>query len=75
MRTVLRKVSTGLYFKGPDQWTNDPSEAHNFKMIDRALEFIAKWKLQDIEVVFAFKERGTVTRVPLDRIETKYSPT
>ncbi len=74
MRTVLRKISTGLYFKGPDQWTSNPADAHNFKMIDHALEFIRKWSLVDIEIAFAFKDEAAVTHVPVEKIETKFSP-
>jgi hypothetical protein len=73
MRTLLRKVTTGLYFQGPDRWTQNPAEAHNFKMIDHALQFIRQWKLKDVEVAFAFSEAGVVRRVPLEKIETKFS--
>lgn len=73
MRTLLRKVSTGLYFQGPDQWTNKPAEAHNFKMIDRALQFVDQWKLQDMELAFAFSDEEEVTRVPLDKMQLRYS--
>ncbi|HWI59861.1 MAG TPA: hypothetical protein VNZ22_21710 [Bacillota bacterium] len=73
MKTLLRQVSTGLYFQGPDQWTANPAEAHNFKLIDRALEFIERWQLQDVELAFAFKDWGVVTRVPLERIDLRYS--
>ena len=72
MRTLLRKVSTGLYFQGPGQWTSDPTEAHNFKMIDRAVEFIEKWKLKDVELAFAFKN-SQVKLVPVDKLAVKYS--
>jgi hypothetical protein len=74
MRTVLRKMSTGLYFKGPDQWTSNPADAHNFKMIDHALEFIRRWSLNDVEIAFAFKNDDAVTHVPVDKIQTKFSP-
>ncbi len=73
MKTLLRKVSTGLYFQGPDQWTNNPGDAHNFKMIDRALEFIHRWNLEDIELAFAFDDPEEVTRVPIDKMELRYS--
>jgi hypothetical protein len=73
MRTLLRKVSTGLYFQGPDQWTSDPVEAHNFKLIDRALEFVERWQLKDMELAFAFDDVEDVTRVPLDKMELRYS--
>jgi len=73
MKTLLRKVSDGLYFQGPDQWTSSPSQAHNFKMIDRALDFIERWKLKDVELAFAFDDFEEVTRVPLDKMVLRYS--
>lgn len=73
MRTLLRQASTGLYFEGPDRWTASPSSAHNFKMIDRALEFVHRWKLRDLELVFAFDDVDEVTTVPIDKMELKYS--
>ena len=73
MRTLLRKKSTGLYFQGPDQWTYDPAEAHNFKLIDRALQFIEQWELKDVELAFAFDRGRQVTGVPFDRLSLKYS--
>jgi hypothetical protein len=73
MRTLLRKVSTGLYFRGPDQWTRNPAEAHNFKMIDRAVQFVEQWKLQDMELAFAFADEEEVTRVPIDKMALRYS--
>lgn len=73
MRTLVRQVSTGLYFQGPDQWTRSPAQAHNFKLIDHALSFVEKWHLQDVELAFAFDDVGEVTRVPIDKMELRYS--
>jgi len=73
MRTVLRKVHTGLFFQGPDQWTTDPAQAMDFKQIDRALNFVEKWHLKDVEVAFCFKDRHCVTGVPRDRMTMTYS--
>ncbi len=73
MRTLLRKTSTGLYFQGPDQWTTDPAEAHNFKLIDRALQFVERWSLKDMELAFAFDDVEDVTHVPLEKMELRYS--
>jgi hypothetical protein len=73
MKTLLRRVSTGLYFQGPDQWTDNPTQAHNFKMIDRAMEFVDRWHLDDIELAFAFDDPEDVTTVPLDKMELRYS--
>ena len=69
----MRQASTGLYFEGPGRWTPDPAQAHNFKMIDWALEFIRKWNLRDLELAFAFDDLEEVTRVPIDKIELPYS--
>jgi hypothetical protein len=71
MRTLLRKVSNGMYFQGPDRWTTDPVQAHDFKMIDRALLFIGKCNLTGVELVFAFKDRK-VRRVPLEKLQLSY---
>jgi hypothetical protein len=73
MKTILRRVSSGLYFQGPGQWTSDPAEAHNFKMIDRAIQFVEKWKLNDVELAFTFEDVGKVTRVPFDKLALKYT--
>jgi hypothetical protein len=73
MRTLLRQSSTGLYFQGPDKWTADPTRAHNFKMIDWALDFVHRWHLHDLELAFAFDDLDEVTRVPIDKIELRYS--
>lgn len=73
MRTVLRKIQTGLFFQGPDQWTHDPAAALDFKLIDRALEFVEKWHLKDVEVAFAFADRHCVTGVPREKMEMTYS--
>lgn len=75
MRTVLRKIPNGLYFQGPDQWTDDPSQALNFKMIDRALEFVAKWGLKDVEVAFCFQDSHCVTGVPPEKVSLGYLET
>ncbi len=73
MKTLLRKTSDGLFFEGPDKWTSDPAQALNFKLIDRALEFVKQWNLKDVELAFAFDDLSEVTRVPLDKISVNYS--
>jgi hypothetical protein len=74
VKTLLRRVSTGLYFQGPDKWTDDPAHAHNFKVIDRALEFIDRWKMKDVELAFAFNDFGQVKRVPIEKASAGYTP-
>jgi hypothetical protein len=73
MKTLLRKVSTGRYFQGPGKWTHDAGEAKNFKSIDRALDFIAEWKLKDVELAFAFGNSVDVTGVAIERATPGFS--
>ncbi len=73
MRTLLRNVSTGLYFQGPDKWTRNPAEALDFKLIDRAVRLIESLRLQGVELAFAFDGQEQVTGVPLERLCVGYS--
>jgi len=61
-----------MYYQGPDQWTRSPAAAHNFKMIDRALDFVRQWNLQDMEVAFAF-DHEEVTGMPLEKLGVHYT--
>jgi hypothetical protein len=72
MRTLLRRVSTGLYFQKADQWTPDPEQAHNFRSIDRALDFVKTWKLRGVELAFAFHDSDTVTTASVEKTSTDY---
>ena len=73
MKTLLRRVSNGLFFQGPDRWTDNAAEGLNFKSIDRALDFIKSYQLQDIELAFAFDDSETVTRAPVEKINLRFS--
>ena len=73
MKTLLRRISNGMYFQGPDLWTSDRGKAHNFKMIDRVIDFVDHWQLQDVELAFVFDDCEEVTTVPLDKMELRYS--
>lgn len=72
MKTLLRNIPNGLYFRGPDQWTSNPAEALNFKSIDRAVEFVQKWGLKEVELAFAFEEADEVKHVPLEKTVVGY---
>lgn len=73
MRTLLRNVKNGLYFQGPDRWTEDPAKAHDFKLIDRALEFVERWRLAHVELAFAFRDGRTVRSMPVDKLQLDFS--
>ena len=71
----MRNTATGLYFQGPDRWTSNTADAHDFKMIDRALSFIETWRLRDMELAFGFRNSRPVTGVPLEKITLRFSET
>ncbi len=73
MKTLLRNTVTGLYFQGPDRWTSDPAAARDFKLIDRALNFVETWRLKNMELAFAFRDAKRVTGVPIEKMALKYS--
>jgi len=73
MRTILRRLTDGSYFEGPSRWTGNPRRALNFKSIDRALQFIEQWHLEDVEIAFAFTDRKEVTGVPLERVALRFT--
>ena len=73
MRTLLRQVSSGLFFQGPDHWTNNPDAGLNFKSIDRALEFVRTYKLEGVEVAFAFRNSNAVTTASVEKLALKFA--
>ena len=73
MKTLLRRISNGLFFEGPDKWTDNAAQGLNFRSIDRALGFINTYKLQDVELAFTFDDSETVTCAPLEKIAVPFS--
>ncbi len=67
MRTLLRHTRTGLYFQGPDKWTDKPERACDFRFNDRALQYVETWGLGEVELAFAFDDPQTVTTLPLEK--------
>lgn len=72
MKTLLRNVASGLYVRGPNHWTRDPDEAHDFRLIDRALEFVEKTGLKEMELAFAFDDPQSITGVSLEKTALGY---
>ena len=73
MKTLLRQVSTGLFFSGPSCWCSEVTAGRNFKSIDRALTFIRDFHLHDVEIVFAFNDTNEVTPASLEKVSMKFS--
>ena len=56
MKTLLRHTKSGLYSQGPDQWTDDPERAVDFRFTDRALTYQQNWHLEDVELAFVYED-------------------
>jgi hypothetical protein len=72
MRTVLRHSTTGLFFAGADCWTDNPAKARDFRLIDRALDFVEKFHLKDVRVVFTFRNGRSIFEVPPSCLEMDF---
>jgi hypothetical protein len=57
MKILLRNTQTGLFYVGPDRWTNNDPEALNFEQTDLALDAVRDAKLKGIEVLVKFETR------------------
>ena len=53
-------------------WTSDPAVARDFKLIDRALQFIETWRLKDMELAFCVSNVNRVTWVPIEKTTLNY---
>jgi hypothetical protein len=73
MKTLLRHTKTGLFFQGPDKWTDNPDRAYDFRFIDRALQYVEAWELKEVELAFAFDDPQSVTTVSLEKTVLRYA--
>jgi len=56
MRSLLRSITTRLYFEFDDKWVGDITRAHDFGSSARAIQFAVENRLKDIEVVLAYDD-------------------
>ncbi len=73
MRTLLRHTQTGLFFQGPDNWTQNPALAYDFRFIDRAIEYARTWELSNGELAFAVDDVGSVVTASLESSSVHYA--
>jgi hypothetical protein len=67
MKILLRNTQTGLFYVGPDRWTNNDPEALNFEQTDLALDAVRDAKLKGIEVLVKFDNPSF--EIPLTIVE------
>lgn len=56
MKILLRNLQTGLFYAGPNQWTQNDPEAFDFEQTDLALDAVRDAKLTGIEVLVKFED-------------------
>ena len=56
MKILLRNIQTGLFYVGPDRWTQFDPEAFDFEQTDLALDAVRDRNLKSIEVLVKFED-------------------
>lgn len=56
MKVLLRNTETGMFYAGPDAWTNESTQAVEFRGPDTALDTVCGSKLNAMEVIIHFEE-------------------
>jgi hypothetical protein len=56
MKILLRNTQTGLFYVGPDHWTQNDPEAFDFEQTDLALDAVRDRNLKSIEVLVKFED-------------------
>jgi hypothetical protein len=56
MKILLRDTQTGLFYAGPNQWTEGQDAAQDLKTPDIALDIVDESKLNAVEIVVHFGE-------------------
>ena len=67
MKTFLRHVATGQYFESLDKWTPDAEEAHDFRLVARAMKFAQKTHIPGLELILSFDAPEQETEVLFDK--------
>ncbi len=56
MKILLRDTQTGLFYAGPNQWTEGQDTAQDFKTPDMALDLVDESRLNAVEIIVHFGE-------------------
>ena len=64
MRTFLRHVATGHYFRSPEKWTLDREDAFDFGLVSKALKTAHKLGIRDLELELSLDNPDQVVTTP-----------
>jgi hypothetical protein len=65
MRIILQQVKSALYFKSLGIWTQDVSEALDFRTSQHAIRHVRQHHLQGVQVLAAFVEPAYIETAAL----------
>ena len=72
MKVLLRNTQTGMFYAGPEQWTEDKSVATDFEGPDSALDQVSESNLEAVEVIIHFED--TRFDIPLTIVNSEENP-
>ncbi len=65
MKVFLRKISNGLLFEDPDQWTENREKARVFRHSAEAMDTARLKRLEGVEVLLYFEQPQYSVPIPL----------
>ena len=63
---LIRQKRTGLYFKGPGEWTDERADARRFDDLLGVFEVCSDCNLEGVELVLKDLEQDSEIRMELD---------
>jgi hypothetical protein len=67
MRTFLRHIATGHYFRAPERWTLDRDDAYDFEFVSKAMKTAHKLHIRDLELVLSVEDPAQAAATPFKR--------
>lgn len=67
MRTFLRHIATGHYFRAPERWTLDRDDAYDFEFVSKAMKTAHKLHIRDLELVLSVEDPAEAATTPFKR--------
>jgi hypothetical protein len=68
MRTFLRHMATGHYFRSPEKWTLDRDDAFDFGVASKALKAAQRLHMRDLELVLSVDNPAQVAATPFEKL-------
>lgn len=68
MRVLLRKTTTGQYYRSPNEWVTTREEAFDFERSSKAVLHSVANRMRDMEVLLTFDAPDYDIRLPLQSV-------